>query len=318
MSSSNPKSNEGYTWTSSGSAEGLETSAAINCTASCSDYYDIIVIGCGFAGLVAARDISQQSDAKVLLVEARDRIGGRTWTAKVAGEDVEMGGTWVHWNQPHVYSEIHRYGLHSKLKTSAGTLHPEKQYYKSSNAAVQDVSPIEVNEACEKIAARMFELDSHDSRTLMPYPHDPLREPALWKKYDHLSVRQRLDELDDIPQAERDIFESLVNSFGSAPGSKTGFTEALRWYALGGHTMAGTFELAGIFKLGGGGMTSLALAILGEYTGDVLLNTPIKEVRQTSAAVTITTRSGQDIRASSIISTIPLYVCSNPISGSHI
>jgi lysyl oxidase-like protein 2/3/4 len=224
-----------------------------------------------------------------------------------------MGGTWVHWNQPHVYSEIHRYGLHSTLKTSAGTLLPDKQYYKAASAALQEVSSVEVNEICERVATRMFQLDGHDSRTLMPYPHDPLREPAPWKKYDHLSIRQRLDELHDIPQPERDIFESLVNSFGSAPGSKTGFTEALRWYALGGHTIAGTFELAGIFKLGGGGMTSLALAMLSDFTGDVLLNTVVKEINQKSVGVTIITKQGRQIRAKSVISTIPLYVCFSTI-----
>jgi lysyl oxidase-like protein 2/3/4 len=313
MATSYARSSEGYLWTATGSTQGLETKAVISSPTSCSTSYDIVVIGSGFAGLVAARDISQYSKAKVLLVESRDRIGGRTWTARVAGEDIEMGGTWVHWNQPHVYSEIHRYGLHSTLKTSAGTLLPDKQYYKAASAALQEVSSVEVNEICERVATRMFQLDGHDSRTLMPYPHDPLREPAPWKKYDHLSIRQRLDELHDIPQPERDIFESLVNSFGSAPGSKTGFTEALRWYALGGHTIAGTFELAGIFKLGGGGMTSLALAMLSDFTGDVLLNTVVKEINQKSVGVTIITKQGRQIRAKSVISTIPLYVCFSTI-----
>ncbi|KAF2627105.1 amine oxidase [Macroventuria anomochaeta] len=311
MASRIPKSGEGYLWSPVGAVEGLETKAAIASPQTCHDSYDIIVIGTGFAGLVAARDISQHSNAKVLLVEARDRIGGRTWTARVAGEDIEMGGTWVHWNQPHVYNELHRYGLHSKLKTSAGTLRPEKQYYKAAGMVLQEVSPIEVNEMSEMVAARMFQIDGHDSRTLMPYPHDPLREPTPWKQYDHLSIRQRLDQLHDIPQADRNTLESLMSSFGSAPGSKIGFLEALRWYALGGHTMAGLFELAGIFKLGGGGMTALALAILSDYEGEVVLNTPVKEIDQDSGGFTVSTRSGQNIRAKSVISTIPLNCLSD-------
>lgn len=47
----------------------------------------------------------------MLLLEARDRIGGRTYTAEVDGHLYEMGGTWVHWNQPHTYREMSRYGL---------------------------------------------------------------------------------------------------------------------------------------------------------------------------------------------------------------
>uniref|UniRef100_A0A0D2XU79 monoamine oxidase n=1 Tax=Fusarium oxysporum (strain Fo5176) TaxID=660025 RepID=A0A0D2XU79_FUSOF len=49
---------------------------------------------------------------QVLLLEGRDRIGGRTWTSNVDGHLYEMGGTWVHWEQPHVYREMARYNLH--------------------------------------------------------------------------------------------------------------------------------------------------------------------------------------------------------------
>lgn len=63
----------------------------------CRYNYDVIVIGSGFCGLVAARNLALNRDLRVLLLEARDRIGGRTWTAKAWGEDFEMGGTYVHW-----------------------------------------------------------------------------------------------------------------------------------------------------------------------------------------------------------------------------
>jgi lysyl oxidase-like protein 2/3/4 len=256
--------------------------------------------------MVAARDLSQHTRARVLLLEARDRIGGRTWTAKVAGEDIEMGGTWVHWNQPHVFSELQRYNLHRYLKSSAGTLNPEVQYYKGGNIDIQQLSPLEVVDICEKVAASLFEMDGMDSRMLMPYPHDPLREPMHWKKIDHISVGQRLDDLSSIPQFEREIFETMVNSIGSAPASETGLVEVLRWYALGGHSIAGMFELAGIHKLGKGGMTSLALAILGDFRGDVLLNSPVSDIIQDSIGVTVGTKTGKKIKAKAIISTVPL------------
>jgi NADPH-dependent 2,4-dienoyl-CoA reductase/sulfur reductase-like enzyme len=59
---------------------------------------DIIVIGAGHAGLTASRDLVQRG-YKVSLIEARDRIGGRTWTSTIEGFDYEMGGTWIHWGQ---------------------------------------------------------------------------------------------------------------------------------------------------------------------------------------------------------------------------
>ena len=40
--------------------------------------YDVIVIGAGFAGVTAARDLAS-AGRSVLVLEARDRLGGRTW-----------------------------------------------------------------------------------------------------------------------------------------------------------------------------------------------------------------------------------------------
>ena len=57
--------------------------------------YDVIVIGAGFCGLIAARESSHRR-LRVLLIEARDRIGGRAMATQLDGETYEMGGTWIH------------------------------------------------------------------------------------------------------------------------------------------------------------------------------------------------------------------------------
>ncbi len=56
---------------------------------------DVLVVGGGVSGLVAARDLSHRG-LRVTVLEARDRLGGRTWTRTLAGTDVvaEFGGTW--------------------------------------------------------------------------------------------------------------------------------------------------------------------------------------------------------------------------------
>ena len=74
---------------------------------------DVIVIGGGLAGLTAARDLAD-AGRRVIVLEARDRLGGRTWTGTLPGTDVavEWGGTWVHpHTQPGVERAIERYGL---------------------------------------------------------------------------------------------------------------------------------------------------------------------------------------------------------------
>ncbi len=56
---------------------------------------DTIVIGAGFAGLAAARALRKQGEHGVLVLEARDRVGGRTKPGTIAGLDIDLGGMWL-------------------------------------------------------------------------------------------------------------------------------------------------------------------------------------------------------------------------------
>ncbi|WP_347038801.1 FAD-dependent oxidoreductase [Glutamicibacter halophytocola] len=71
---------------------------------------DVIVIGAGLAGATAARELGARGVDSIVL-EARDRLGGRLYTEKRFGKYLELGGNWMHWTQPHVWAEITRYGL---------------------------------------------------------------------------------------------------------------------------------------------------------------------------------------------------------------
>ncbi|KAA1427850.1 flavin monoamine oxidase family protein [Nocardioides antri] len=55
---------------------------------------DVVVVGAGFAGLSAAHDLVDKGYSVVVL-EGRDRVGGRVFTGEVAGVKVDLGGTWV-------------------------------------------------------------------------------------------------------------------------------------------------------------------------------------------------------------------------------
>jgi monoamine oxidase len=74
---------------------------------------DVIVIGAGFAGVAAARDLVEAGH-RVLVLEARDRIGGRTWYRQVPGTDMwaEYGGMFIsRETQPSLAAELSRYGI---------------------------------------------------------------------------------------------------------------------------------------------------------------------------------------------------------------
>ena len=51
----------------------------------------VAVVGAGLAGLIAARTLADH-DVEVVVIEARDRIGGRCWTQN----GVDLGAHWIH------------------------------------------------------------------------------------------------------------------------------------------------------------------------------------------------------------------------------
>ena len=55
---------------------------------------EVIVVGAGLAGLVAARDLVRAGVA-VTVLEARDRVGGRTLSTTLDGQTIDLGGQWI-------------------------------------------------------------------------------------------------------------------------------------------------------------------------------------------------------------------------------
>src|SRR6476619_6345341 len=55
---------------------------------------DAIVVGAGIAGCVAAYELAK-AGASVRLVEANDRVGGRTYTVPFGTGHVDLGAHWV-------------------------------------------------------------------------------------------------------------------------------------------------------------------------------------------------------------------------------
>ena len=75
-----------------------------------SRHVDVIVVGAGFAGLTAARNL-MRAGKKVVVLEARDRVGGRVKGGKLAGHNIDAGGMWVGPTQTKILGLIQEFGL---------------------------------------------------------------------------------------------------------------------------------------------------------------------------------------------------------------
>jgi monoamine oxidase len=105
---------------------------------------DVIVIGAGAAGLIAAAQLAQ-AGRSVLLLEARDRVGGRIWTLQEAGlsTPIELGAEFIHGHgvitrallaqigKTAIESGGSRWTLHN------GTLQPRNEFFSRIEAAIQ-------------------------------------------------------------------------------------------------------------------------------------------------------------------------------------
>jgi len=83
---------------------------------------DVIVVGAGIAGLAAARSLVDQG-LKVIVVEARDRIGGRIWTNRAWPKlALDLGASWIHGVSGNPVAALARSGRISTVTTDYDAL----------------------------------------------------------------------------------------------------------------------------------------------------------------------------------------------------
>ena len=81
---------------------------------------DVCVVGAGFAGLTAALRL-KQAGRSVAVLEARDRVGGRTFTEHRAdGTWIDRGGAWVGPGQDRIHALMNEFDVPSYKQYAGG------------------------------------------------------------------------------------------------------------------------------------------------------------------------------------------------------
>ncbi|GAA2592766.1 FAD-dependent oxidoreductase [Winogradskya consettensis] len=244
--------------------------------ASAETSYDVIVIGAGFAGVTAAREL-RAAGRRPLILEARNRIGGRTWTTTFAGKQIELGGQWLYPTQVNAQAELTRYGI----DLVPGEIAPNQAFYPTPAGQ----AAFEIGAATTQFNALMSTLFA-DSRQLFPRPYEPLSARSAVSQADTLSLRTKINSL-PITAQDKMWLLSLAASYSGGSSDRGGFTSMAQWWALAGHTPAGWESLTSYRPVGG--MVALLTRILLDAQAQLVLNSPVTRIVDSGSSVTVTT-----------------------------
>lgn len=228
----------------------------------------------------------------MLILEGRGRLGGRTFTSDFAGTDVELGGAYVHWFQPHVFAELTRYGLPLTLPPE-----PARWSYISQgrmhDSTVEDLLP-RMNELFERVFP--------DALATLPLPHQPLALAEAVAALDHLSMQDRIDD-SDLTAEERDLANAVLSTACSAGCADAALTAMMRWFSLAGWNFGLMLEAVGVYGLR---TADLVEALVADAQPEVRLSTPVAAIEQDDERVTVTARGGEAFTASAVVVAVPL------------
>ncbi len=258
---------------------------------------DVVVIGAGLSGLTAARRL-HEAGKTVLVLECRDRVGGRNYTAPIGGHRLELGGQFIGPTQTAARALIAELGL--KLRTvftdakRIWELADRSLEFGNERPPLPWGSLLDLPHIMSKIDALAAEVGA-----TTPWLHP--RAAAL----DGITVAQWMAD-NAYTQTAVDLMTCSVRAvFGADPG------EISMLFLLNYTAQGDTIEMLTNTKDGAqdaviiGGSQQMSLKLAASLGDRVRVNDAVVHVLHEENAVLVTTQSGRQYRAAKLVIAMP-------------
>lgn len=260
--------------------------------------YEIIIIGAGYSGLSAALKL-KQAGKNALVLEARDRVGGRVHTQQLDEKTyVDLGAAWVGPTQDRFYALMKDYGIetfptYDKGKSTLWFDQGKVKTYKGLIPPLPIGSLLTLDRAIKRINKLSKTID-----TTQPW------NAKNASKWDAMSLQTWMNK--NLPfRKARELFKIAVESIWAADPNEFSLLHAL-FYTKSGRDLDTLMNIqngAQEERIKGGAQ-QLALKIAEELSGNIKLNEVVISVHQTEVGVEIKTAS-ETYQAKKIIIAIP-------------
>jgi monoamine oxidase len=256
---------------------------------------DVVVVGAGLSGLVCARRLAE-AGRTVRLLEARDRVGGRTLSRSYGGSTFDLGGQWIGPGQPRVVALAQELGVdtfptYDKGRRVIVGRDGTKRTYRSSVPRLSLVGFVGLARAFLRI-----ELDGRRLPRASPW------SSSLAADWDSRSAEELVASL---PVDARDALSMTIRTLFGAEPEELSLLWVLHYIRAGG----GLLDLVGI--KGGAqerrfvhGAQSLSTRLADRLGDAVVLDAAVRRISQAPREVTVETRTST-ISARLVVCAVP-------------